>query len=183
MDTEQFDRLARDVNRAGTRRGALRLLWSGALAGAGVVLGLNVAQPARAQSCLGDGARCSDAAECCSSWCKRKHGSHKKFCRRAENQGICSGADNKCTSGSVVCGTNSTGDGCPCFVTTAGRSFCGAGSVVEADDCGCTGDKQCEQRIGKGAKCVQVEGVCAALCPSGTTTGCLAPCPNLFTFS
>jgi hypothetical protein len=179
MDASTFDRLTRKVVTHASRRAALAAL----LAGTGGVLGLSVARPAGAQSCLTDGTRCRNATECCSSWCKRKHDSHKKFCRRADNQGICRGADNKCISGSVVCGTNSTGDGCPCFVTTAGRSFCGAGSVVAADGCDCTSNMQCERRIGKGAKCVQVEGVCAALCPSGTTTGCLAPCPNLFTIS
>jgi hypothetical protein len=98
-------------------------------------------------------------------------------CRRADNQGVCTVEQNICTGGSISCGTGSLGP-CVCYVTTTGRSFCGAMAGFQLGTCGCASNQECEQRLGlKGAKCVVTDN-CPG-CPSGATSGCMAPCENL----
>jgi hypothetical protein len=172
----RFDRLTQVLFTAGSRRGALRAL----LAVAGSALSLAGGQRVSAQNCAAAGKRCGGGREpCCSGWCKRKRGSSKKFCRQADNQGVCTVVDNICAGSSHVCGRNASGAPvCLCFVTTSGRSFCGAEEQIQPGNCDCVSNQECEQRIGKGAKCIQVDQFCDDACP-GSTTGCKAPCPNL----
>ena len=174
MDPTRFDRLTRTLSTAGSRRAALRAL----LAGTTAVLGLAGAQRTAAQldcTLKATGARCQSGAECCSGWCKRKRGSRKKFCRLADQQGVCNVENNYCGSSSFPCGFDDSGNICLCFVTTTGRSFCGLGGIA-AQDCGCTSDKACEP-LGAGAKCVQANVACGC---ASSTSACLRPCPKLY---
>jgi hypothetical protein len=135
-------------------------------------------QRVSAQTCAATAERCGRATDLpgCSGWCKRKHGSRKKFCRQADRQGVCTVEQNICveTKGSFPCGLDESGNECFCFETTADHSFCGLGGI-SADNCDCTSDKQCEKRIGTGAKCVQVNEACGC---DDSTTACLGPCPK-----
>jgi hypothetical protein len=172
MDPTRFDRLARTLSAAGSRRVALRAL----LAGATAALGLAGGQRVSAQSCAASGERCGRSTDlpCCSGWCKRKHGSRKKFCRQADDQGVCTVDQNICGTSSFPCGFDDRGNICVCFLTTTGRSFCGLGGI-SADDCDCTSDKACVTRLGAGAKCVQANAACGC---ATSTTACLGPCPK-----
>jgi hypothetical protein len=179
MDVATFDQLARTLGLAGTRRAALATL----LAGAGTALGLTGEQRASAQGCTSNGARCQDGTECCSGRCKPKRHTHHHIsvCRQADNQGACTVGENICAGSSdFSCGTGSLGL-CHCFVTTTGRSFCGAFfNIRRTDDCDCTSNDECEDRIGKGAKCIQTGTRCVGpSCPPSTTSGCMAPCQHL----
>jgi hypothetical protein len=178
MDAAAFDRLSRTLSTAISRRATL----AGLLAAAGSALSLSGGQQAGAQGCFANGTRCSNGTECCSGRCRRRNDG-KKVCRRAASQGECTVEDNVCLEGlSVQCGTDGTGTvACRCFVTTTGRSFCGLNPLNPPTDCDCASNRECEQSLGKGAKCVQVASsgsgnFCG--CP-GSTTGCRAPCPNL----
>jgi hypothetical protein len=167
----RFDRLTQVLFTAGSRRGALRAL----LAVAGSALSLAGGQRVSAQDCAAAGKRCGGGREpCCSGWCKRKRGSSKKFCRQADNQGVCTIEKNFCVTGSPPCGLDDSGSDCVCFVTTTGRSFCGLGGIA-AQDCGCTSDEACET-LGAGAKCVQANVACGC---ASSTSACLRPCPKL----
>jgi hypothetical protein len=168
----RFDRLTQVLFTAGSRRAALRAL----LAVAGSALSLAGGQRVSAQDCAAAGKRCGGGREpCCSGWCKRKRGSSKKFCRQADNQGVCTVKHNYCVTGSPPCGLDDSDNECLCFVTTTGRSFCGLGGF-SAQDCGCTSDKACET-LGAGAKCVQADVACGC---ASSTSACLRPCPKLY---
>ena len=172
MDTVRFDRLARTLSAIGTRRAAVGLLLA-ATAGGGLAGTRHVAAQT---GCTANGARCGDDGECCSGRCKRKPGTRTSFCRRADNQGICTVGPNGCSGGgigSLICGTNTGGGNCLCLVTAKGQSFCAQGTV---QGCDCTSNAECVQRVGTGAKCVQSTD-CTS-CP-GSTTGCAAPCTSL----
>jgi hypothetical protein len=176
MDAAAFDRLSRTLWLAGSRRAALGAL----LASAGGAFGRGV-PPAAAQGCQPNGTRCRHGTACCSGRCKQRHRDKHGTCRQADHQGVCtveenaSGPDND----SLICGDHDESNDCLCYVTTRGRSFCGAEEGIESGICGCTSNKQCEKSLGKGAKCVGVNSGCNFSCPSGTTTGCMAPCPIL----
>jgi hypothetical protein len=170
MDQAHFDRLAIAVGRRITRRSALRLLAALGLTGAG-------SQSAAAQlGGLVNGQPCTSGPQCASGFCKHKKGTHKKFCRQAKGQGICSIEFNACESaGELVCGANGGGD-CTCYVTSAGYSFCGAEDTCFA----CQTNSDCEQRPGvgeKGDRCVVCTGcsgvffgrACVRTCPSRTS--------------
>ena len=173
MDPRRFDRLTQTFSTAGSRRAALRVLFAGGAA----ALGLAGAQHTAAQldcTLKAPGARCQSGAECCSGWCKRKRGSRKKFCRQANQQGVCNVENNYCGTSSFPCGFDDSGNICLCFVTTTGRSFCGLGGI-SADECGCTSDKECVTRLGTAAKCVQANPACGC---ASNTSACLAACPK-----
>jgi hypothetical protein len=150
MDAPQFDRLVRQIAGAASRRQALRLLAGGAL---GLLAGLPsgavaTAQVEAASSCLKQGKDCKRGNQCCSGLC------HRKQCRRAPGQGICTIRNDACRENDAdkVCG----GAGfnlCGCFVTAAGRSFCGSGQVDDAQ--ACANDGECVTRLGDGARCVR----------------------------
>ena len=171
MDARDFDRLSRTLSTAGSRRAAL--------AAGAAVLGLAGAQRTIAQTdCTlkADGERCSDGTECCSGLCKRRHNG-KKVCKAAETQGICTAEKDNCTNLAWYCGDQTNGQPCVCYVTTQGRSFCGNDFSVSTDNCGCDTDRQCEQRFGKGTKCIQMNSNCG-ICPDSPGS-CMAPCPSL----
>ena len=176
MDAGHFDRLARTLSIGGTRRAALSTL----LAAAGTAFGLSGAQRTAAQtscSLKANRVRCQSGAECCSGFCKRKRGTDKKFCRQANHQGVCTIEENQCDGGSDVCGTqNGVSGPCFCYRTTTGRSFCGNDAAIQPDDCDCTSDAQCENRVRKGAKCVDLVNSGCIGCLSGVNSGCMAPC-------
>jgi hypothetical protein len=161
MDASAFDRLSRTLWMAGSRRVALGAL----LATAGAALGLAETNRVTAHSCTlkANGQHCSNGSECCSGWCKRKQGTKKKFCRQAAGQGTCTTAENGCEGNVVSCGTN-----CDCLVTTQGRSFCSDSSTPSGGSC--DSDRQCENRLGKGAKCIGGGLNCA------NPTFCKQPC-------
>jgi hypothetical protein len=100
-------------------------------------------------------------------------------CRQAGNQGLCTVDDDHCIDSAIICGTASDSGDCSCFVTTAGRSFCGNNSEIQLGNCGCASNTQCQRLLGDGARCVQVADLCEGSCPSGATSGCMAPCPEL----
>ena len=151
MDVSTFDRLSRTLWLTGSRRTTLSAL----LGSAAVALGLAGTDRAIAQGgCKANGQRCIDGTECCSGRCRRRQPTGPQVCRRAENQGECTVQEDFCAFGSIFCGTDS-GGACTCFVTNKGRSFCG--SILQGATCGCTSTRQCEQQVGKGAKCVERE--------------------------
>jgi hypothetical protein len=172
MDASAFDRLARTLFRATSRRAALGAL----LTTAGAALGLAGTQRASAQGCLTNGERCHLGEDCCSGRCKRRNNG-KKVCKPAEHQGVCTIEQNRCVGSSGGCGEESGGAPCVCVVTTIGRSFCGAGPVPET--CGCTSNKKCEKQVGKGAKCAQGRDQCPTGCGSSGDNVCVTPCPTL----
>jgi hypothetical protein len=163
MDPARFDRLTQTLSTVGSRRAVL--------AAVGTVFALARGQSASADpTCAANGTRCGGATDlrCCSGWCKRKRGRHKKVCHPAEHQGVCTVEDNICGGTVIPCGKTIFGASCDCYVTTTGRSFCGEEAKSETRDC--TSDRACEQQVGKGAKCVNdscsscVSGICATPC-------------------
>jgi hypothetical protein len=159
MHPRHFDRLTLALSTTGSRRIALRALLSA------TALSVAGGQRVNAQACTPNGQRCGRPTDlqCCSGLCKRKQGSQKKYCRKADHQGTCDIEQDGCLGG-VTCNGNVQ---CNCFVTTTGRSFCGGSLSCTA----CTSDAECKPVMGKGSKCVQ----CAAIC-SGIDTFCAAPC-------
>jgi hypothetical protein len=179
MDGTSFDALARRLSATGPRRGALRALAAGLVAGS---LGWR-GEPAAAATCnvKANGDRCTSGGECCSGRCKRKKGTHKKFCRKAPGQGICTVADNVCDAGSPSCNVPSTPQ-CLCYVAENGFSFCGRLPEQTPDRCfKCNSDADCKKRPGAqaGDHCVYCIGTCTNN-PSGNTNGtaCISKCPN-----
>src|SRR5687768_8464966 len=152
MDARAFDRLAQALVTAGTRRAALAAL----LAAAGTGVGLP-GQRATAQRCAANQERCSDGAECCSGVCERLSGDGEKRCRQAEHQGECTIKQDHCLDNTPGCGLSSIG-WCRCYVTTQDRSFCGEHQSLHPDNCRCSSNRECEQRIGEGAKCIRARG-------------------------
>jgi hypothetical protein len=92
MDTEQFDRFAVTLSRRTPRRAFLNLLAALGLTG------LAAREAAAEDVCLGNGEQCGHATDpaCCSGLCKRKHGSRKKVCKVAPDQGTCDVDHNDC---------------------------------------------------------------------------------------
>ena len=116
MHAGAFDRLTSSLFTAGSRRIALRALL------AATALSLAGGQRAAALSpCLTNGRGCSDGGVCCSGLCKRKRGSRKKICQKADHQGTCDIEQDGCL-GTDTCNENPQ---CYCYVTTSGQSFCG----------------------------------------------------------
>jgi len=168
MDAERFDRLALSLRRARTRRSVVALLAG---------LGLTRRVTRAASVCQENGARCGRATDhiCCSGRCVRKHGTHKKFCRRVPSQGICTFASNACVAGGVITGcAKGGGSECQCYVTSDGFSFCGDTTGSACFTCETNAD--CEQRFGgkPGDRCVQ----CPICGPSPDDRACFSKCPN-----
>jgi hypothetical protein len=181
VSTRHDLRTRRDTRRVKDRRAALGAL----LAATGTALGLAGGQHAAAQPicdvngqdcCKVNGKSCHSGDDCCSGRCVRRRG--KKVCKQAGNQGWCEVGDDACTGSTFFCGTASDSGACVCFATTKGHSFCGNNSEIQPGNCDCTSGKECERRLGKGARCVRMGADCEGACP-GATTGCMAPCPEL----
>ena len=156
MTPTRFDRIAIVVGQRATRRTALGLLAALGITG----LGRAKAAPAATCTLKANGVRCTTGTECCSGRCVRKRNTHKKFCRQAPGQGICTTASNSCSNNlASICDAagNST---CVCYVTTRGSSFCGA-----TGNCfNCQTDADCVKRPGtgkRGDRCVEGADCCA----------------------
>ena len=165
MDGERFDRIAKALGTGVGRRGVLRGALGAAL---GAALGVAGVRQAAAQgTCLENGSRCGREGDgtCCSGVCKRKRGTNKKFCRQAPGQGNCTVEWRGCPE--FLHEVRTCGQGCECYVTTRGASFCGDGGPCVA----CEQDADCEKTGKKGSKCITCRW-----CPGGNT--CVAPCPN-----
>jgi hypothetical protein len=172
MDTEQFDRFTVALSRRTPRRAFLILLT--ALGLTGLVTG----EMAAADVCLGNGEHCGRATDpaCCSGLCKRKHGSRKKVCKAAPDQGTCDVEQDDCAS-TALCNNDPA---CTCYVTTRGASFCGVGVGLAPPSGGpdwdcvdCEQDRDCDQATGKGSRCI----VCPRTCGPGLNL-CARPCPS-----
>ncbi len=163
MDTRRFDALVRTLGTAGSRRSALRALLGAAFGVASGLLGLKDA----AAACATNGTRCGRArdAPCCSGICKRRRGTHKRFCRAAPNQGICTTETNACFGTSFPCQAGPTFS-CNCYGTKSGTAFYGQNGAFCQDNC--STDAACAPR-GQGARCLGPETLCCA-------DGCVPPC-------
>jgi hypothetical protein len=168
MDPTRFDRLAVAIGQRIPRRSALSLL---------ATLGITGLRSQGAGAQLGglvNGQPCTSGDQCASGFCKRKKGTKKFFCRAAPGQGICSTEFNACeAAGELVCGTDSSGGDCLCFVTSRGYSFCGVEDVCFA----CQTDRDCEKRPGvgkRGDRCV----VCLTCTGNSFGRACVHACPN-----
>jgi len=169
MDIKRFDRLARDVNQVGTRRGALRLLGGGALAGAAALLG---SEPAAARcktprrcgrhNCCPKGQICGDKAT--------------KTC--VTGQGTCAAGDNRCADETKTCNGN---DLCGCLPGKEdGKTRCV--SLISLGGC-CGSDAHCVANNPDvpGAVCINIDACINEGCPDNAETfngDCYAPCPS-----
>jgi len=168
MDTEQFDRLAREVNQVGTRRGALRLLSGGTLAGALALVG---GEPAAA--------RCRGPRKCGRHNCCRKGeicgDKTTKTC--VTGKGTCSAGDDYCADRTKTCNDNAL---CGCLPTKeGGNTRCV--SVIALGGC-CSTDANCAENRPDvpGAVCIAPSsGGCNTGCENnlGSNGQCFAPCP------
>ena len=166
MNPTRFDHLVIVLGRRTPRRSFVGLL--AALGGTGLL-----ARDGVAATCSPDGTRCggSTSVTCCSGLCKKKRGSHKKFCRPAPSQGTCTVELNGCVNGAASnCSVGGTT--CNCFVTTSGRSFCS--ELLKVKCTACTTDDQCTEHTGKGSACITNGPNC---CSNTFSTFCAPPCP------
>jgi hypothetical protein len=161
MDPTRFDRLAVAVGQRTSRRAALGLSAALGLAGLG--------REGVAAACLANGVRCgAGRGRCCSGWCRRKAGTDRKFCRAAPDQGTCTIETNACgSSGTRSCSSSKP---CFCYVTPAGRSFCGGNTCFEKD---CSSDADCVEDHGAGAICLPAGTGCC-----GGNKGCIPACSD-----
>jgi hypothetical protein len=174
MDERRFDAFTRSISRDSSRRGTLRLLASGALAGLVTDFGSPHAE-ANHFGCHHVGKSCTRSGQCCSGRCRGPKG--HKTCR-AHGAGICMTSQDACTQGDAgnECGTSTAG-ACVCLVTTGGAPYCAQGTACFP----CTKDKtkdptkQCYPGT-PGAACVVCPGCQSASNPDGTA--CALPCPN-----
>jgi hypothetical protein len=166
MDQTQFDCLAKSLGAATeSRRGAARILGSGALAALLTYLGFGVA----AAACRTAGTPCGRDSQCCSGVCKGPSG--QQICR-ARRAGTCKpGQDNCAVPETVNCNDN---DGnCFCRVTTTGARFCG---TAEVQCTGCETDADCTSITGPGSACGPVANTfCGCV---GDINQCIPPCPR-----
>ena len=159
MDATRFDALAVALSRALSRRKAMKLAAGSLLGPALVALGVAPVAALRP-----NGARCRVDSQCESGLCRRREG--EKTCRRARNQGTCTIASNAGAREPVRTECQEPGtERCLCWVTTAGRSFCG-----QFVRCGCANN--CGDI--PGAVCVE-RFACG---PVGAPTACVLPCPT-----
>jgi hypothetical protein len=170
MDGSSFDALARSLTGAAhTRRQVLTGLAGSALATLAEALGFAEAGATHV-GCLHVGERCTDPSQCCSSQCKRKRGTNKRFCR-AHHVERCTAAKDVCLTGEFGCGDGS----CFCWRTTGGANFCGGNVSTDRVCMECTADAECAEALETpGAACIDLSGGCSD-CP-GSTTLCAKPC-------
>ena len=171
MDGRRFDAVAK-VMAATSRRGALRALAGGALAGA---LGLVAPGHAGAKhfGCRDVGKPCSRGGQCCSGRCKGPKG--KETCR-AHHRGTCTASQDICDQVDFPgsrCNGSGAADECLCYTTTGGARFCGRpSSEFCLPEESCRRDREC----GPDGACVDAGAACGPC--DGTGTFCLRePCP------
>jgi len=170
MDHQRFDALIRKLGATPrSRRGALRLVTGGALAGLLAHAGIGV--PAAAAGCLTVAKPCRRASQCCSGICRRSRG--KKTCR-GHHAGTCKRDQNFCTAASADLTKCNNNANCYCFQTTAGTSYCAEGTVGECADC--ERDADCVALgFPVGSACTRVgAGRCIGACASDRL--CAVPC-------
>jgi len=169
MDTKQFDRLARDVNQVGTRRGALRLLGGGVLAGALALFGSEAAD-----------ARCHGPRKCGRHHCcpKGEICGDKATKTCVAGQGTCSAGDSFCLDSENTCNGN---DLCGCLQRKEdGKTRCV--SLLSLGGC-CGTDADCviANPDVPGAACFNVSDCANSGCRNNAETfngDCYAPCPT-----
>jgi hypothetical protein len=168
MNPTRFDRIAIVVGQRATRRSALGLLAALGLTG------LGYGKPAAAGTCTlkANGDRCTTGTECCSGRCVRKRHSHKRFCRAALGQGICSIELDFC--GPVAQDTSCGSPSCSCFLRQDGASVCADTNTHCLSEGNCT-DANCRALFGNKAFCglSPSDGCC-----SPQIGVCLLPCPT-----
>ncbi|WP_126628479.1 hypothetical protein [Dictyobacter alpinus] len=69
MTAHNFRELTTTLAHTTSRRRAIRVIFTGTLAGLGGLLGLNHLETARADACLGPTKHCNHDNECCSKHC------------------------------------------------------------------------------------------------------------------
>jgi hypothetical protein len=168
MDQVTFDALARRAATRLTRRGAVAVVLSAALADL-----TPTPSDARAGNrkkkrgkprvnqfgCVNVGNRCrGNNSLCCSGICqgrKPKKGEKDRSRCVGHDALSCQAGQDSCSGTDVACSLE--GD---CFVTTGKASFCGDAALSACLDC--TKDRQCEANFGPGAACVVCDSSCAA---------------------
>ena|SRR5215216_3577972 len=167
MNPTTFDHLATVLGRRTSRRSFVGLV--AALSSTRLLV-----RDVAAAGCSPDGTHCggSTGVTCCSGLCKRKRGTHKRFCRQAPSQSTCTVERNACVNGPAG-DCSAGGTTCKCFITTGGRSFCG--ELLKTRCTVCTTDGDCTKVTGKGSAC----GTNGPNCCDSTATFCSPPCPTL----
>jgi hypothetical protein len=186
MDADRFDRFARSLATAHTRRRALAatlggLLTLGALPGeAKKGKGKKKKSKTNAFGCVDVGKACRGRnGKCCSGICqgkKPKKGKKDRSKCVAHNAGICIAEADTCTVGTdVPC--NPSNPSCFCTLTTGNAGFCAAFSGGPAGHCRvCRKDTDCAAEFGAGAACLVLGGACTTLCLATGRTACAPPC-------
>jgi hypothetical protein len=162
MDSERFDRLARTVSQAQSRRQALRGLAGAVAIGALTLRG----GEASADACKADGKPCKKPEQCCSGICFRGTGTGAT----SKSEGVCGCPEGRVLSNGTCfllcpCINPSTGTPCPCQrLADGGGTICiSSGTCVTA----------CSDCL-PGEACIS--GSSSASCPSGlacvTQQGC-----------
>jgi hypothetical protein len=177
MDAKRFDRLARSLIAAPSRRRFLGgfVAMSGLLAPM-----LTETVEARkkkkkrkqklernAFGCVDVGNACrGNDTNCCSGHCvgpTPKKGKKDSSACIAHHVGECPDGADACVVGKVSCGVDGV-----CFRTTGNASFCGGKAACEA----CNSDSECEEAgFGSGAACI----VCVINCDKDGGTACVPP--------
>jgi hypothetical protein len=179
MDAPRFDRLARSLTNASSRRGLLSGLAATAIGLAAMRFSGGVAAKKKRKNknkkskklklnvfrCVNVGGKCKgNSANCCSGICqgkKPKRGEKDKSRCVAHNVEECQPEQDACLEFPTPCGTGGV-----CFRTTGETSFCGAGGECRT----CSKDTDCQAEFGAGAACV----ACADECAGTGGTACLA---------
>jgi hypothetical protein len=168
VDAKRFDRLVNDINRIGSRRGALRLLGGGALAGALALLGREETAARcrpRSRKC-GQGV-CCPMGEICGDRATQTCVTGKGTCRTGAN--VCENSAKTCND-NELCGCLPAKEG--------GKTRCV--SLILLAGC-CATDAQCviSNPGFPGAVCIDV-GACTSIdCrtnPPPVNGRCYAPC-------
>jgi hypothetical protein len=183
MDVSTFDRLARTLARAGTRRAAL----GGLLAPVGTALGLGLLREAAAAPKPAN-AKCSSDAQCASGTCIKyakckKNGKLTGKCRCSCSETALCPTGNSCRNGACFSECSS-----PFVCPRTGGGGCGSGCVCGATDLGdscigstvlCDGNNSCETSADcpTGSVCFDLGGTCVEGCPPLL---CANPCGQGF---
>lgn len=166
MESTRFDRIARRLSAAGTRRRTLGALALGALGLASIHRSAPVSageHPHKNKKrklrrnrfgCVNVGQRCQTNGQCCSGICQGKQGQQRckghdsGGCAAGQKITICGGSDEACTTTTGLAGA--------CQTTTGNAGFCRAEDLIFD----CNRDADCQELFGDpAAACVVCEGV------------------------
>jgi hypothetical protein len=167
MDALRFDRLARSLSRAPSRRGVLRGLATLALTAVGLPGALDARKKRKKKrkkkqklkknefGCVNVGGRCQgNDANCCSGICegrKPKQGKRDKSRCVAHDVADCPAGVDTCSGENPMCPNGA------CWQTTGRAVYCGMAKLCEP----CQKDVDCELAYGPGAACIICEESCA----------------------